>query len=535
MTRQRQVVVFPEDRHGFGEPDQPVDSGEAFQRYQDIYQNTIEGMKRLPLRAQVALAGRIARLAQALLQAAWPSAPDDILESVERAISVTERIAANTAHQEDLEVIENNANRAGAIGTEAREAFLHAAYSAASAVKIAAYAIAATENWSCVRKEQVERPGGSFWGVDAHAHIAAGRADVAMNQAISRDLEKLLQAATRDGWTDLTPVQPAFFDPPWPDGLPPGAGLPKQDKPSRRRSSAGGLPERRDLNTLPGLALVALAARTARLVEARFLTWPAPEDYVDDVRRTIQFAEAIASGESREDFSIYGSEKASTAALHAGFSSASAAARTAKYAADIALLASEAFEGTPDVPPETTLHPSERRSIVTYVDFTFRSAQSAAGEASVDLTEAIWRDCRKLHQAALEEKWQDTTPVRPAFFGELWPQGIPKGWPPLLASPEPGNMAPVIPDRDSILGPPYSHKEARKSSPVVEAVREKLRRAVEDSNLTYEEIGLRMGFGKASARAAISRILSPKSDHDPRLSTLLALANALGRSLNELV
>lgn len=69
----------------------------------------------------------------------------------------------------------------------------------------------------------------------------------------------------------------------------------------------------------------------------------------------------------------------------------------------------------------------------------------------------------------------------------------------------------------------------------VTAVREKMRRAARESGMTQEEIGLRMGFARDSARKAVSRLLNTETDYDPRLSTLLAFASAINRSLKELL
>jgi transcriptional regulator with XRE-family HTH domain len=75
-----------------------------------------------------------------------------------------------------------------------------------------------------------------------------------------------------------------------------------------------------------------------------------------------------------------------------------------------------------------------------------------------------------------------------------------------------------------------------KSNPeAVPGVREKLRLAAKDSGMTQEEIGLRMGFAKDSARKAVSRLLNVEADYDPRLSTLLAFAKALNRPLKDLL
>jgi transcriptional regulator with XRE-family HTH domain len=69
----------------------------------------------------------------------------------------------------------------------------------------------------------------------------------------------------------------------------------------------------------------------------------------------------------------------------------------------------------------------------------------------------------------------------------------------------------------------------------VTSLREKLRQAAKDSGMTQEDIGLRMGFAKDSARKAVSRLLNLETEYDPRLSTLLAFAKAIGRPLKELL
>ena len=69
----------------------------------------------------------------------------------------------------------------------------------------------------------------------------------------------------------------------------------------------------------------------------------------------------------------------------------------------------------------------------------------------------------------------------------------------------------------------------------VATVRDKMRHAVEESGMTQEEIGLRMGFAKDSARKAVSRLLNPEIDYDPRLSTLIAFAEAINRRVRDLV
>jgi transcriptional regulator with XRE-family HTH domain len=53
--------------------------------------------------------------------------------------------------------------------------------------------------------------------------------------------------------------------------------------------------------------------------------------------------------------------------------------------------------------------------------------------------------------------------------------------------------------------------------------------------MTQQEIGEAMGFSPASARKAVSRLLNPEVDYDPRLSTLLAFASAIKRPLSDLL
>jgi transcriptional regulator with XRE-family HTH domain len=69
----------------------------------------------------------------------------------------------------------------------------------------------------------------------------------------------------------------------------------------------------------------------------------------------------------------------------------------------------------------------------------------------------------------------------------------------------------------------------------VSVVRERMRHAAERSGLTQEEIGMRMGYAKDSARKAVSRLLNPTVEYDPRLSTLLAFAHAIETPLKDII
>jgi hypothetical protein len=69
----------------------------------------------------------------------------------------------------------------------------------------------------------------------------------------------------------------------------------------------------------------------------------------------------------------------------------------------------------------------------------------------------------------------------------------------------------------------------------VKSVRASLRRIAEQSGLTYEEIGVRMGYKQSVARAAISRLTNPKVDHDPRLSTVILFCDAVQKPLSAIL
>jgi transcriptional regulator with XRE-family HTH domain len=66
----------------------------------------------------------------------------------------------------------------------------------------------------------------------------------------------------------------------------------------------------------------------------------------------------------------------------------------------------------------------------------------------------------------------------------------------------------------------------------VQSIRDKIRDAADASGLTHQEIGERMGMTPKDARKAVSRLLN-SDEYDPRLSTLLKLAEAIGRSLKD--
>jgi transcriptional regulator with XRE-family HTH domain len=76
---------------------------------------------------------------------------------------------------------------------------------------------------------------------------------------------------------------------------------------------------------------------------------------------------------------------------------------------------------------------------------------------------------------------------------------------------------------------------AKNKPPSVDDVRHRLRDAAAAAGLTQQEIGERMGFAGADARKAVSRLLNPNVEYDPRLSTLLRFAEAVEKPLAEIL
>ena len=59
-----------------------------------------------------------------------------------------------------------------------------------------------------------------------------------------------------------------------------------------------------------------------------------------------------------------------------------------------------------------------------------------------------------------------------------------------------------------------------------------IRKAVETSGMTQQQLGDKMGYPAESARKSVSQLLR---GHDPRVGTVRKLADALGISLSRLL
>jgi transcriptional regulator with XRE-family HTH domain len=75
----------------------------------------------------------------------------------------------------------------------------------------------------------------------------------------------------------------------------------------------------------------------------------------------------------------------------------------------------------------------------------------------------------------------------------------------------------------------------KKTADPLHSIRERLRVAAQESGMTQEQIGVKMGLAEKDARKAVSRLLNPGISYDPRLSTLVKFADAIGRPLRDLI
>jgi hypothetical protein len=169
------------------------------------------------------------------------------------------------------------------------------------------------------------------------------------------------------------------------------------------------LPSRDEIEELPRWAMVAFAARCARRVQPLFeARWPdAPSERVRAVDRAIGMSEQA------------GAMAAASAGNARAFADAARAARadaTTEGAATVAQAATYAARAAEAADP-------------AYTTGTVLAAARAAAVYGWATSAAIRRDFEHLRAAASAESWTDRTPVPPAFFGPLWPDGEPPNWP----------------------------------------------------------------------------------------------------------
>lgn len=191
------------------------------------------------------------------------------------------------------------------------------------------------------------------------------------------------------------------------------------------------LPTEMEIAKLPRWAVVAFAARCARRVQPLFQAhWPdAPDKYASTLEFGIELVERVAAGNA--DANITGAE------LAAG--NAASAQVAAVAANNVAIAANAEDDKVAAVNAASAVrHAADAAGHGGHGDQAAGAAASAALAAAAagsqaasgrNVTKAIRLDFDRLRNATVHEKWDDQTPVPPEFFGSLWPDGEPKGWP----------------------------------------------------------------------------------------------------------
>ena len=212
------------------------------------------------------------------------------------------------------------------------------------------------------------------------------------------------------------------------------------------------LPTEEEIANLPRWASVALGARCARRVLALYHeahSIPVEEEAVDPIDEAIAYAENAAGmvGEGansdivREASSMINCIEADVR-TRAAYDFEADAAKAARAAADAAGRAVQVHDAG-----STRAAANAAYSAAAY---TTAAAYGAAGEAATGpagaeadpaaaeaaaeaaeeiIVKAIRLDFERLRNTAKQEKWNNQTPVPPEFFGPLWPDGEPEGWP----------------------------------------------------------------------------------------------------------
>lgn len=304
------------------------------------------------------------------------------------------------------------------------------------------------------------------------------------------------------------------------------------------KASEPALPTFQDIATLPVWARVAFAARCAERVLPLFKAYrpKPPKKHAWHVDTAILLA--LSPDAVTADYAKIAAKAAYAVAMR----SKGAAEKVAHAAANAALAAANAVYNAADVVTKNA-HAAAKG---------VRAAAKAAGvprTARYELLAYMHRDIYLLRVSAAQERW-DEKPVPRGFTGPLWANGHPMGWPvgmDLLTENQRDKVQPELPEKttpavggasargtfDRQRGGPKKQTDGVASD--VETIRARLRDAVKASHLTYAEIGQKLGYDKETARAVISRVLSPNSKRDPRLSTLLAIAVAINRDLKDLL
>jgi len=176
------------------------------------YQNpptmpSLEELANLPRWARVALVARGARRVLPLFEFGWPQAEEYHIGSLQHAVELAERAAAQGKGLPDINDLD----------------------AVVAAVTAHPFPVAAAASRAVARAHEIAIHAESEYclSIDDHnalvASSAAGQAaGFNLDGSIRRDFDWIQRLADNQNWTDVTPVGPEVFNPLWPEGVPGG-------------------------------------------------------------------------------------------------------------------------------------------------------------------------------------------------------------------------------------------------------------------------------------------------------------------------
>lgn len=185
------------------------------------------------------------------------------------------------------------------------------------------------------------------------------------------------------------------------------------------------VPTKGEIQQLPRWARVAFAARCARRVLPLFdMGWPnAHAGQAEALDSAITLGEQSAATATNAVANYGNAVDISNAAHAVGRHAAQASAKGS--ARDVARAAANAAAAVANAGADSA--GSNAAFAATYSRAA--AAASAVGNHSSAAAATIRRDFNLLLAAMEQLNWTDDTPVPPEFFGPLWPEGVPEGWP----------------------------------------------------------------------------------------------------------
>jgi len=205
------------------------------------------------------------------------------------------------------------------------------------------------------------------------------------------------------------------------------------------------LPTEEEIAKLPRWARVAFAARCARRVLPLFSQkWPdAPEEHIARLVWAVEVGEKSAASAGRgEDWAPPAGAIVCAAYVCDAIINAD---RDRRRATEVIMATAVAVSKFKDK-AENVLdaHTGAALRVITHnasvaVSNGIATSRETYDAAVVVADMVIRGDFDRLVQLAEEQRWTDDTQVPPEMFGPMWPEGPPKAWPAITASPRTDN------------------------------------------------------------------------------------------------